>query len=306
MEARTVNNLPPAASHDETVRCLLAIELSKKSWIVAVNTPLSDKISRHTLQACDWKELLELIARTRTRVIQALNRPVEVVSCYEAGYDGFWLHRLLEAHGVRNYVIDPASVQVNRRARRVKTDNIDVGRLLRSLMAYLRGEPKVWSVVRVPSVTEEDDRRLHRERDRLINERVQHVNRIKGLCAVHGIYDYEPLRPNRLARREQLRAADGRELPPRVKAEIIRELQRLELVLNMIKTIEAERDAIASAGKSSAHANAKKIQDLIRLKSIGPEIGTKLVGEVFYRQFNNRQQVGSYVGLTPSHFQSAP
>ena len=152
METRTVNNPPPATSHDETVRCVLAIELSKKSWIVAVNTPLSDKISRHTVEACDWKELLELIARIRTRVIQALNRPVEVVSCYEAGYDGFWLHRLLDAHGVRNFVIDPASVQVDRRARRVKTDNIDVGRLLRSLMAYLRGEPKVWSVVRVPSV----------------------------------------------------------------------------------------------------------------------------------------------------------
>ena len=306
MEAQTVNSPPPTVSRDETIRCLLAIELSKKSWIVAVNTPLADKVSRHTLEACDWTGLLELIARMRTRVIQTLNRPVEVVSCYEAGYDGFWLHRLLEAHGVRNYVIDPASVQVNRRARRVKTDNIDVGRLLRSLMAYLRGEPKVWSVVRVPSVTEEDDRRLHRERDRLINERVQHVNRIKGLCAVHGIYDYEPIRPNRLARLEQLRTADGRELQPRVKAEILRELQRLELVLKMIKTIEAERDAIALAGKSATHANANKIQDLIRLKSIGPEIGTTLVGEVFYRQFNNRQQLGSYVGLTPSHFQSGP
>ena len=190
--------------------------------------------------------------------IQALNRPVEVVSCYEAGYDGFWLHRLLEAHGVRNYVIDPASVQVNRRARRVKTDNIDVGRLLRSLMAYLRGEPKVWSVVRVPGVTEEDDRRLHRERDRLINERVQHVNRIKGLCAVHGIYDYEPIRPNRLARLEQLRTADGRELQPRVKAEILRELQRLELVLKMIKTIEAERDANCFGWKVSDSHQCEK------------------------------------------------
>jgi transposase len=132
------------------------------------------------------------------------------------------------------------------------------------------------------------------------------VGGIKGLCAVHGIYDHEPLRPNRLARLEQLRAADRRELLPRIKAEIERELQRLELVLNMIKTVEAERDAIASAGKSSTHANTKKIQDLIRLKSIGPEIGTTLVGEVFYRQFNNRQQLGSYVGLTPSHFQSGP
>src|SRR6478672_1857842 len=117
MEARTVNSPLPTVSRDETIRCLLAIELSKKSWIVAVNTPLADKVSRHTLEACDWKGLLELIARMRTRVIQTLDRPVEVVSCYEAGYDGFWLHRLLEAHGVRNYVIDPASVQVNRRAR---------------------------------------------------------------------------------------------------------------------------------------------------------------------------------------------
>jgi transposase len=101
-----------------------------------------------------------------------------------------------------------------------------------------------------------------------------------------------------------MRAADGRELPARLKAEIVRELQRLELLLNMIKTIEAERDAIGSAEKSSTHANAKKIQDLVKLKSMGPEISTTLVDEVFYRQFNNRQQLGSYVGLTPSHFQS--
>ena len=304
MDVRTVNNLPPAAAHDEAVRCLLAIELSKKSWIVAVNTPLSEKISRYKLKGCDWKGLLEHIEKIRARVARELNRPVEIISCYEAGYDGFWLHRLLEAHGVRNYVIDPASIQVDRRARRAKTDNIDVAQLLRSLMAYLRGDPKVWSVVRVPSVAEEDARRLHRERDRLINERVQHVNRVKGLCAVHGIYDYEPLRSNRMLRLEQLRTGDGRKLPPYLKAEIVRELQRLELVLTMIKTIEAERKAIISA--KSPHLNVKKIQDLIKIKSIGPGISTVLVGEVFYRKFNNRQQLGSYVGLTPSHFQSGP
>src|ERR1700760_371133 len=213
MEARTVNNLLPAAPHHDAVGCLVAIELSKKSWIVAVNTPLSDKISRHTLKPGDGKELLDLCERIRMRVARETKKRVEMVSCYEAGYDGFWLHRLLQAHDIRNHVIDPASLQVDRRARRAKTDRVDVERALRSLMAYLRGEPKVWSVVRVPSVAEEDDRRLHRERDRLINERVQHVNRIKGLCAAHGIYDYEPLRPNRLTRLEQLRAADGRELP---------------------------------------------------------------------------------------------
>jgi transposase len=304
MEARTVSNLPPAAPYDDAVRCLLAIELSKKSWIVAVNTPLSDKISRHTLEPCDGKELLDLCERIRTRVARETKKHVEVVSCYEAGYDGFWLHRLLEAHGIRNYVIDPASLQVDRRARRAKTDRVDAERLLRSLMAYLRGEPKVWSVVRVPSVAEEDDRRLHRERDRLISERIQHVNRIKGLLAIHGIYDYEPLRRDRMQRLEQLHTADGRLLPLRLKAEILRELQRLELVIGMIKTIEAERDAIASAKTEAAHGSEKKIQHLAKIKCIGPEFATTLVGEVFYRSFDNRKQLASYVGLTPAHFQS--
>jgi len=305
MEARVSNNLAPAAAHDGAVRCLFAIELSKKSWVVAVNTPLSDKISIYKLKPCDWKELLQLINRIRKRVSEELKKPVEVISCYEAGYDGFWLHRLLEAQGVRNHVIDPASLQVDRRARRAKTDGIDVGKLLRSLMAYLRGEPKVWSVVRVPTVIEEDDRRLHRERSRLINERIQHVNRIKGLLAIHGIYDYEPMHPERMRRLERLRTADHHSLPVRLKAEILRELQRLELVLKMIQTIETERDAIVSAkSKPQQTTSAKKIKDLVKLKSIGPEFATVLVGEVFYRIFNNRKQIGSYVGLTPSPFQS--
>jgi hypothetical protein len=182
MEALTVDTLPPVAADHDPVRCLLAIELSKKSWFVAITTALSDKISRYTLDGCDWKGLLELMERVRTRVAREVGRPVEMISCYEAGYDGFWLHRLLERQGVRSHVIDPASVQVDRRARRAKTDHIDAARLLRSLMAYLRGEPKVWSVLCVPSVAEEDDRRLHRERDRLIAERGQHVNRSRRSC----------------------------------------------------------------------------------------------------------------------------
>ena len=303
MEARTVNALPPAAADHAAVRCLVAIELSKKSWVIAITTPLADKISRHTMPGCDWKGLLELMQRIRMRVARKVGGPVEMISCYEAGYDGYWLHRLLEDQGVHSLVVDPASVQVDRRARRPKTDRIDAVRLLRSLMAHLRGEPKVWSVVRVPSVAEEDDRRLHRERARLITERIQHVNRIKGLCAIHGIYDYEPMRRDRTLRLDQLRTGDGRELPPRLKAEVARELQRLELVLRMLKEIDAERNAIASA-RMSAHTNAKKIQDLVRLKAIGPEIATVLTGEVFYRPFGNRRELASYVGLTPSHLQS--
>ena len=231
MTVCTVNHLP-AATHGETARCLFAIELSKQSWVIGFITPLSAKINRRILSGGDWRGLLELIEEMRARVSRETGRAVEVISCYEAGYDGFWLHRQLEAHGIRNYVIDPASLQVDRRVRRVKTDRIDTERLLRSLMAYLRGEPKVWSVVRVPSVAEEDARRLHRERDRLVSERVQHVNRIKGLCALQGIYDYHPLRPQAMARLEQLRTAQGVALPPRLKSEIKRELHRLELVVS--------------------------------------------------------------------------
>ena len=302
MTVRKVNNLP-AAAHGETVRCLFAIELSKQSWVIGFTTPLSAKISRRILSGGDWKGLLELIEDVRARMSREIGRPVEVMSCYEAGYDGFWLHRQLEAHGVRNYVIDPASLQVDRRMRRAKTDRIDTERLLRSLMAYLRGEPKVWSVVQVPSVAAEDARRLHRERDRLISERVQHVNRIKGLCALQGIYDYHPLHPQAMARLEQLRTVQGIALPPRLKSEIKRELHRLTLVVEMIATLEAERDAIVE-NEASTHVNAEKIQALHKLKAIGSEFATVLVGEIFHRDFNNRRQLASYVGYAPSPFQS--
>src|SRR5262249_40001683 len=208
------------AAHDPLPGCVITIKLSKASGVVGVQPPLRKKTSQYRLTAGDWKSLLKLIERIRQQVGRELGRAVEVISCYEAGYDGFWLHRLLEAHGVRNYVLDPASLLVNRRARRAKTDRIDVERMLRALGRYLRGEPDACSVLRVPSVEQEDARRLHREGHRLIQERVQHVNRIKGLCATQGIYDYEPLRSDRKAQFEGLRTGDGRALPARLKAEI--------------------------------------------------------------------------------------
>ena len=146
-------------------------------------TPLSDKTSRYQVKAGDAQALLDLIERVHTRVARQLSRPVEVMSCYEAGYDGFWLHRVLEAHGIHNHVLDPASLQVNRRARRAKTDRIDADRMVRALIRYLRGEPEACSVVRVPSVEQEDAKRLHRERRRLIAERVAHVTKANlDLC----------------------------------------------------------------------------------------------------------------------------
>jgi transposase len=288
----------PTAEDFDAARCFAAIELSKKNWLVAILTPLSDKVSLHSLPAGDGKKLLALLEQARRRAAEGLGRPVEVLSCYEAGYDGFWLHRLLERHDIRNHVFDPASLLVNRRARRSKTDRIDVQGLLRALMAHLRGEPKVVSVVRVPSIEAEDARRLHRERHRLVGERVQHVNRIKALCALQGIYDYEPLRGNRRERLAELRTGDGRALPPQLAAEIGRELQRLELLLSMIAELEAQRDAVAA----EAQPHAAKIQQLRRLKAIGPEFATVLTNEVFYRRFDNRRQIAAYVGLDASPF----
>jgi transposase len=297
----------PTECDDAVIRILIAIELSKKSWIVGANTPLKAKTSQFQLAAGDWKALLELIERLRRQVARELGQPVakiEVISCYEAGYDGFWLHHLLEAHGVRNNVLDPASLLVNRRSKPAKTDGIDVERMQRALGRYLRGEPDACSVVRVPSIEEEDAKRLHRERKRLVHERVQHVNRIKALCALHGIYDYQPLRADRKAQFEGLRTADGRTLPPRLKAEIKRELQRLELVQQMIKEIEAERGAIVKEAAPQQHPNADKIKVLAGLSSIGPEFATRLVGEVFYRSFDNRRQLASFAGIAPSPWSS--
>lgn len=293
----------PATEACDPIHCYVAIELSKKGWLVALSTPLSEKISLHNLPACDGDALLALLDRTRRRVAAELDGEIAFFSCYEAGYDGFWLHRLLTGHGVRNHVFDPASIQVNRRSRRAKTDRLDVRSLLLALLAHLRGEVGVVSVCRVPDVAAEDARRLHRERHRLIGERVSHVNRIKGLCACHGIYDYEPLRRDRHERLGLLRTGDGRALGPRLRAELSRELRRLELVLEMIGELERERDAIA-AERRDAHPEAAKIVQLARLKGIGPEFATVLAGEVFYRRFDNRRQVASYVGLAPSPFRS--
>src|SRR5512143_297426 len=174
-----------AATTDKAVSATIyiAIELSGSKWVIGVHTPLADKISIYRLTGGDAQGLLKLIAHVREKVERRLGRSATVLSCYEAGYDGFWLHRLLKAHGICNHVLDSASIQVSRRARRVKTDRIDAEGLIRVLMAYDRGERQVCAIVRVPSLEDEDAKRLHRERERLVRERVQHTNRIHGLLA---------------------------------------------------------------------------------------------------------------------------
>lgn len=279
-----------------------AIELSGKTWLVAIHTPVAEKISLHSLSGGQPTELLALFTRVRERVEAQCGTSVEVVCCYEAGYDGFWLQRLLTSHGIATHVVDPASIQVNRRARRAKTDRLDAQSILRVLMAYCRGEPQVCSMVRVPSPEQEDAKRSHRERQRLVQERIQHVNRIKGLLASQGIRNFDPVRPGWPDRLAALRGGDGRALTPRLGAEVRRECQRLHLVLDMITTVEAERDAdLDPAEQTQATSNIGLLQ---KLKGIGPAFASVLYREVFYRDFANRRQVASYVGLTPSPYQS--
>ena len=182
----------------------------------------------------------------------------------------------------------------------VHPSRIDAQALLRALMAHRRGEPRVWSPVHVPASADEDARRTHRERQNLVKERGRHVNRIKGPCAQQGIQGYEPIRPDRHERLAVPVTGDGRPLPPRLRAEIGRELRRLELILEQIGEVEAERGAAAREEAGDGAGRATRIAALARLKGIGPETATGLGNEVFYRRFANRRQLAAYVGLVPS------
>jgi transposase len=294
----SIRNSAPAAGAENSAVMFVAIEMSGKRWDVVVHTPVSDKLSRHTLEAGDGAALLEFIARIRGAVARRLGAAVRVLSCYEAGYDGFWLDRLLRRHGIENHVIDAASIEVNRRARRAKSDRLDGEGLVRTLLRWWRGDRQACHMVRVPSVAEEDAKRPSRERERLVKERVQHVNRIKGLLATQGHYGFHPLRRDREARLAQLT------LPDQLRAELQREFARLALVVQQIAGLEAARDAVLKRGVVAADRATTRIRKLFTLKSMGPEFSTGLVREVFYRDFTNRRQVGSYFGLTGSPWRS--
>ena len=178
MQASTVDTL--TAGHSGTI--FVSIELSQKTWLVTLHSPDRDRISRHRLEGGDHAGLLGLLEDIRARAALKLGAAPKVVSCYEAGYDGFWLHRLLTAAGITNFVFDPASIAVDQRARRAKTDRIDGELLLRTLMAHLRGEPRVVRIVRIPSVEQEDARRASRERDQLVKEQTAHTTGSRRCC----------------------------------------------------------------------------------------------------------------------------
>jgi transposase len=279
----------------------VSLELGKTHWLVTVGAPGSDKLSRYVVPGGDGKELLNLLWRLQAAAARRTGAAVAIAVIQEAGLDGFWIHRLLVHNGIISHVVDAASIAVNRRHRRPKTDRIDGVKLVRTLMAWMRGERQVCSMVRPPSPDEEDRRRLTRERARLLKERIQHTNRIKGLLFGQGIRDYDPLRPDRRARLGALTTGDGRPLPERLKAEIGRELDRLELVVSQLASVERERDTLVAHTEADACAAPAA---LVRLRGIGPELASLLWLEALFRRFDNRRQIAAYAGLTPSPWRS--
>ena len=289
----------PTAGDNGTI--FVAIELSQKTWLVTLHSPDRDRMSRHKLEGGDHAGLLELIEKFRMRATEKLGSVPGVVSCYEAGYDGFWLHRLLEAAGISNFVFDPASIAVEQRSRRAKTDRIDGELLLRTLMAYLRGEPRVVRIVRVPSPAQEDARRSSRERDRLVKEQTAHTNRIRALLRLAGMAVGSPRRGNWLHWLAQQRDWQGQPLSPHLLAEVTREHGRLVLVGQQLAALE---QAQATQAPAVPAATAERRDLLQRLKALGPAFATTLTNEVFYKDFRNHRQVGAYCGLAPSPWQS--
>jgi transposase len=300
MLAVTSQSESPVAIRVDLGAIFVSMELSRSKWLITSLSPGGgEKMSKHTVAGGDLSGLFERFGLLQEKAQARTGQDYRIIVIQEAGLDGFWIHRALENAGIESHVVDPASIAVSQRARRAKTDKIDGEALVRALLAYKRGEPRVCSMVRPPSPQEEDRRRVLRERKALTTERVRHVNRIKGLLFAQGVGDYEPMRRDRRARLEALRTGDGRELPCRLKMQILRELDRLELLLDQVKAIEAERDELLARDEAAAPAAM-----LMKLKGIGPEFGAILWSECLYRSFDNRRQVAAYAGLAPTPWQS--
>jgi len=294
----------PSAIRSNLGAIFVSLELSRSTWLITSLLPGgSEKMSKHSVPAGDICALLARFSELRQKAFTRTGKSFPIIVIQEAGLDGFWIHRVLQNEGIESHVVDPASIATSRRHRRAKTDRIDGETLLRTLLAYKRGEPRVCAMVKAPTPEEEDRRRLCRERKVLIAERVQHVNRIKGLLLCQGVSGYEALRRDRRQRLDELKTGDGRALPDHLKAQISRELARLELLLEQIKAMEAERDALFAAAKATMPASGP-VAMLLEIKGIGPEFAAILWMEAFFRSFANRKQVAAYAGLAPTPWQS--
>jgi transposase len=296
------NLIKESAAMSSRTTIYVAIELSASSWLVAARLPGIKKARIDRLDSGDTMGLLKIIAELRAQVSTQLGMPADLACCFEAGRDGFWLHRWLVAHGVAAYVLEPTSILVNRRPRRAKTDRLDAEGMLRVLANWRDGDQQVCSMVAVPTPEEEDAKRPHRERGRLVQDKQRIENRIEALLFTQGIRGRPSLRS--WARDvAELRTGDGRALQPKLLAELDRLRRRLVFVLELIRELETDRATSLEEAKAD-DAIAGKIIALQGIRGIGDNFAAVLTHEVFYRSFGNRRQLASYVGITPMPYQS--
>jgi transposase len=272
---------------------MMAFELAEAHWKLGFTTGTAQPARRRQVPARDVERLEREITAAKRRF--GLAEDIPVTSCYEAGREGFWLHRWLEAHGVRNLVVDSSSIEVNRRARRTKTDRVDLDGLLRLLARYLAGERHAWSVVHVPSVTAEDARHLERELETVKQDRTRIVNRIRGLLATQGVrLPVTATLPEKLG---SVRLWNGEPLPAGLHARLRREWQQLQRLQTRITALVAGRRAQLRTDRVA--------QPLVTLRGIGESGAAVLTSEFFgWRQFRNPRQVGALSGLTPTPYRS--
>jgi transposase len=287
-------------AHDTTPERVLfvAFELSEKTWKLGFTTGHGQKPRERSIAARSQTRVLQEVALAKRRF--GLPETAPVVSCYEAGREGFWLHRFLEAQGITNHVVDSSSIEVNRRKRRAKSDALDVRKLLSMLMRYAHGERDVWRVVRVPSVEAEDQRHLHRDLETLKQERASTTTRIKGLLSSQGVrLTHVHKLPEQL---EALRLWDGSPLPSGLRRRLLRVYAHHQFLSEQIAALEAERRTLL---QSAQEASLEKVRQLMQLRGIGINGAWLLVMEFFgWRALKTRREVGGLAGLTPTPYQS--
>jgi transposase len=287
---------------------LLAFELGGSYWKLAFQAEPAGRIRLRNVAVCNSAELLELVLLEIAAAKARLRLPEDapVVSCYEAGRDGFWLHRALRSKGLQNVIIEPASLKVDRRRRRAKTDRLDAQDMLTNLHRHWAGE-KVWRVVNAPGAEAEDLRRLPRQRERLVKQRTRLINTVKGLLNLEGIkkLGVQVVSKGFEKALKGARRFDGSPLPPRLLDDLYSEIQRLRLVQAQIKKIEDEQKALLKQEQPAACAIVEKAQRLTALNGVGTISAFVLSAEFYgWREFKNRRQVGSLAGLTDSPWKS--
>jgi len=277
----------------------VALDLGLAEWKLAFGSAAADAARQRAIAARDTQALLKEIAKAKARFGLPADAPVH--SCYEAGRDGFWLHRWLTAQGVDNVVVDSASIETNRRQRRAKTDRLDAAKLLSMLLRWHGGEKKVWKVVRIPTPEEEDRRQLHRDLLELKGQRTQHINRIKGLLASCGltVSKIEADFPERLA---ALRQWDDEPVSAELQQRLLREFQRHQFVDRQIRDVENER---ARRIRTAEDKPTQQVRKLLNLRGIGANSAWLFVLELFgWRRIRNRKELAALAGLAPTPYGS--